>query len=1273
METEQINQEQETGVQVAPVIKEGARQFMTAKEQLRLENYVRQRPAIQEIAAQQAYSTAVSKELQQATVLKQATDIGTHQLREEQANTGFFKGFGMAYQSTTTGYLVDYLKHKWDSRNVQDDAPFALSAETYHEIVAANALVPSNYVFDRLNKATTVGELEWTVDNLKKHQELQRVVGDRAWTQFLANAGDAVENLAILAASAVPVFGNIAAISARTARAVTATKQAAGLSAAMYAGQHVGKEYTAGDILLGAATVGGLTYALHRPKGTTLQVQGGKLHEVPAAPSRLMPEIQQVLATTPAHPPVLKTARFIRRPELDVGLARARRETDGLGTKLQAAKSTTAWRKHLPEQYRTALDSLAEQTKAVQVELKALTKTSTVQGDTVAARELGETIKQLNTELHYLKSEHALVDAVGAQTPAEVQDVVRAARKAAKAERKLLATEYAASKARTEYLAKRGRTEQEELADLVDATGQQVTDTATVLKPTAPILTEAAAQAVEDAVVQAAKSQKGMLGLGAERLKALHRGFTQLVSEHFKLHQGHDALRRYIARVVEDPTMQADTLQRSAASELRKESARNNTRLAAVEDALVDLTFERSGMSRLNKVWMYDQKFLDARTAIEEELSRLMHLREQEHWAGLVPTVPKDPKFAKLVKLYEDAYWESASYAFESGLRWTDTLKRTAGYMPRAWDGGGKMLRITQKYGKEVANANMTQHIMKGLAVRNADMTAEELHAIATAIITRARNKAGNVQQDFMGQLGRADTTDILVTLRESGVSDAVYKSIEQRLVQSTDRLGSVKYVKPRLDIDMTLQHKYPDGTVMTIADYVETDALRLLQSYQHTMAGRGALAKVGIGGDDVSLGAWQNEYNRLLETVPELTKAQRKAMSVQMEHVLSDFTGIRRDDGLLSETMQTLKATAVSTMLHSMGVFQIAETAVISSRYGALETFTQMLKGAPVIKNLLREVGTDPKLYDEFVAATGVDVTKDIRMRQFVRQIEVGQLTESDVLRVAQGMANLAPFLTAQKYVHSWQAKATIALSANRIFKAAAGDSKALAYVQRFGNLSDAHLEQFKNASTINNRGNFRDVNWAALPDETLEVITDAMLRMQDATLLYKRAGYGASYERSAVGQLLGQFTSYVAMSHNALLRGEYAHGGALGVAGMLAHQYPMMLATTYINEARKGNVLDLDNDEHMRELLTKALSYTSVLSFMGDFVNAFTGTHGRSMAALQPLSAPVHVYRGLGYLADGDGTKATGEALALANALTFTSLIFGSKALEKALREDN
>lgn len=374
----------------------------------------------------------------------------------------------------------------------------------------------------------------------------------------------------------------------------------------------------------------------------------------------------------------------------------------------------------------------------------------------------------------------------------------------------------------------------------------------------------------------------------------------------------------------------------------------------------------------------------------------------------------------------------------------------------------------------------------------------------------------------------------------------------------------------------------------------------------------------------------------------------------LQFDHLMGDFTGMRPKQAELSQMAQRAKSFASSTMLGASGLWQVTEYATLAYRYGAAQTFKAFMDAMPGVGKLLRK--GDKDLKDELAAVLGLDLARDVRIHPWLRQHEVF-LASADTAfdRVLHAGKQLTPFLNGMKYIHAHQVRMNANLALNKLVRAANGDEQAKQMFAKYG-LSGAEFNKVaeavrRNCDTLGK--NASSMNWSAwLPDE-IDSAMNAVLRVMDDTVLYGRSGQGATFARSGVGQILGQFTQFVSFAHNKLLRGTLHDSGIRGLAGLLAFQYPLTMLTVYANEARKGNLDETD----LETTAQKAIGYTAGLGFFSDAAGivGLTGHQGgRSVPALGIFGAAGRIAGGVADVAQGNVAAGGFDIVKNAAALT-------------------
>lgn len=759
------------------------------------------------------------------------------------------------------------------------------------------------------------------------------------------------------------------------------------------------------------------------------------------------------------------------------------------------------------------------------------------------------------------------------------------------------------------------------------------------------------------------------------RKQRWYQPITEFLSETDKLIGHSDEAAALLADMVDDPVRREGILRNSnAASVLRRNANWADGLLKSREDALSKAIGERTGMGYFTRTWDFSGKFGEARDVLNREVADELLRRNSEFSKyGVVSPARIDPVVVKLADEYEQLMTAGArDLAQAQGLKGFENFTPQPGYFHRAWD-EARMRRVQTTYGKP-----FLQNLIGQAAQAGMQMTAKEGKALATAIMSRMEARASGLRAEFMGSLGKTDTDGIREMLASSGASAAEQKSIMRKIEQNVTEAGKIKYSKSRLPLDMTVSAKAPDGTVVQMADLIDTDLSRLAENYMQSLAGRAALSRVGIGGDDASIEAFRKKYRDTLDRPRKpLAQDQIDERMLALDHLIGDFTGTRPEQALLSNLGQRAKSLAHSTMLSASGLWQVAENATIAYRYGAAQATGEFIKQFPGVATILRKAGRDPDLYDEMQTVLGLDLARDVRVRPWLKQHEVNLSASSSTLDRVLFMGQQAtPILNAMKFVHTHQARMNSNLAVNTLVRATFGDKRALKLVHNYG-LRGQEWKNVQDGIRTNAKvkgKNATQMNWGAWDQGAVDSAMNAALRMMDDTVLYGRAGQGASFSRSAVGQLLGQFRSFVSLAQNKLLRGTLENEGVAGYASMLAYQYPLTMMMVSLNELRKGEDVDF-SEEGLLKLSGKAISYTAGLGYIGDVANVVGLTGGRG-----GMSAPVLGLANAGVsLAEGSKSILTGEVQeglgdymqAARTVLPIVGIFPGSAALQKTFQE--
>lgn len=688
------------------------------------------------------------------------------------------------------------------------------------------------------------------------------------------------------------------------------------------------------------------------------------------------------------------------------------------------------------------------------------------------------------------------------------------------------------------------------------------------------------------------------------------------------------------------------------------------------EDAIDQAIAKSQGMGWFARKIDLSGKFGQARDAVEESVAQEL-LRRDAHWQKFNSAPPRNTNemIARLADQHDEMYGKMLDMAKQAGLRGFEDITQRTGYFHRQWN-YSKMARVDELHGKGTLKGLVSISVARGLKVDR-----EEADLIASAIIQRARAKAQNDSLDFLGVIGKADTEALREMLEATpGISKARVESIMGRIEQNLTEKGLVKYSKSRLPLDMEVAIKTKQGGQLRMMDLIDTDLSRLTQNYGQTIAGRSALAKAGIGGDDASIRSFRTQYANTLRDLPQ---ADQEKMLEHFDDIMGDFTGQRPDRNILGQGVQRIKSIADSTMLSASGLWQAAEYSTMAYRYGVVQTTKEMFKTLPGMRNLMDQMRGNPDLADELNTILNVNLARDVRIRPWVRQHDA-HIAAADTTfdRVLHFGKQAVPYLNGMKYIHAHQARMNANLALNTLAKAAKGDDNALKTIAEYG-LKGPEWEKVKRAVLVNvqfDGKNAKSMQWGGWTKDEIDSAMNVALRIMDDTILYGRVGQGTSFAHSWGGQVLGQFRSFVGFAHNKLARGTLRNAGVGGMATLLAMQYPLTFMLVTANEVRKGQEVSFD-EKGLKELALKSVGYTSAIGMFGDAagVLGLTGRGGFSAPIMGLTQAAPRALGGFDQMLEGDFRAGAADVTQAAASVTpFVMAMPGSAALLKALEGD-
>ena len=722
----------------------------------------------------------------------------------------------------------------------------------------------------------------------------------------------------------------------------------------------------------------------------------------------------------------------------------------------------------------------------------------------------------------------------------------------------------------------------------------------------------------------------------------------------------------FSAKIMDDPLGRTAQIQENSAASLRRVwQNRGDGYLKAYEDHIKDVQKNREGMGFFSRTLDWSGKARASRDSFESEVYNDILRRDMEFRKTGATTPHPDPDIAKAVQHVEDMNNFAGKTAKDAGVSGFEDFVERPGYIHRAWNADAAMGAIN-RYGADTVRDLLSKGLQQSL---RGVLNASEAKAISNSMIHRFRALHANEATAFQGQLGKANTESIRELLEESGTNSAFIESIMGKIERGATGESQVKFAKGRLDFDMSATIDTPNGP-LSLTDLVHKDVGRISENYVHQMTGRAALAAAGVGADDGAIRKFVSDWVDA-SLGPTATGPERKAMMEKMQGVVGDFTGIRPDGAKLGAAMQTISGLTSMTVLANSGLWQVGEYGTTAFKFGLRETAKSFVKRAPGLNKLLRKIKSDPDLLQEFNDVANFQLTRDVQFKPWLRQIELNETAKDTKWQRAMHFGKQSiPYVNGMKYIQAHQAQMVGELAVQTLVKAARGHKGALKRLKGHNVSKDTLNRIAENVKAYGHTSGKRVTRlglggWAA---DDVERLTQAAARLMDSGLLMARTGEGSPWQRSTTGQVIGMFRAFVAYSHNKQLRAITANHGVLGLAHIMAYQYPLMYMLQFINDKRKDPKGD---GADAGELALQSVGMLGAIGFLGDaagILGLTGGQGGFSTPAFGVLNNVQGLAKGAKSMAHGDVEEGVWQA---GKALTMSTPVIAAFPATKLLVE--
>jgi hypothetical protein len=608
---------------------------------------------------------------------------------------------------------------------------------------------------------------------------------------------------------------------------------------------------------------------------------------------------------------------------------------------------------------------------------------------------------------------------------------------------------------------------------------------------------------------------------------------------------------------------------------------------SVVEDAIVSHLKNTSGIGMLDR-FFHRSKFINERKAVEDKLAKYLDDAYDAEVSGRAVPVPSDD-IAPIVKAYKDSGWATKwfDHMKNSGMvDETAELTRSDWYFPRQYS--------YDKFRQGLRDGNTVNQyrdlFRQALRDLYPEMDSDTVGRVAREMVQgiyEGRSPAAGAQWK---QLINGMTNDELAgAMRNAGVDSETITSFMKQNVQGGNATKTVKNLRSRNRFNMTKEYMV-DGKAMRLGDLMDTDVAKVMHGYTNRMSGRVGMRYAGI------------EDMKVLEDMIQAGKHSMPNPDRWEKHVndtIDFLIGGSPNDADLPEYIRAASNLANATMLKNSALYQITDMALAMREFGMARVLRGMGKqewfkqGAAVFK----DKDMSGRL-DNILRGT---IQKEMRFRWLNTYADDNlDLTKSSTwFNITQNIGQAAKHVNGMSMVHRAQVNLNSGLVADELKAMLNGSVDSVKRLERWG-LDPEMAKRMQESHKAN-------------PDKMLPPDLQIQLevigtRMMDYVVQQVRTGETSHFAQfNPVGKVIVGYTSFAVAATNKILRHEMNDAGWIGLAHIMAYQFPLMLLVMKAKEGIDGKPSD------DRKLIIDAVMNMSALGGISLIAPIFTGEKPR------------------------------------------------------------
>lgn len=527
----------------------------------------------------------------------------------------------------------------------------------------------------------------------------------------------------------------------------------------------------------------------------------------------------------------------------------------------------------------------------------------------------------------------------------------------------------------------------------------------------------------------------------------------------------------------------------------------------------------------------------------------------------------------------------------------------------------GRRLAVANFFGEQITK--MYPDLMRGIKGTDGKIINLKTDAIGAKFMDNMKVRSENPNAVRTIGVSKDELYDMLTS---QGLDDSAAKALAVKLTQTRSAQHGEKHLRRRIDWDWNKTATAPDGTVFGMRDLVDQNAYHTIVDYNRRMSKRVGLAQYGFK-DAQSL---QDAKSRIMDNLP--AGANHNKARQYLDNVINGALGnpIGAD---MPDWVRSMNTVGGSILLSGSGLYNAIELGVQVQRLGLLRSIPHL---AAALKPMVKTVGSYSKaeaktLHDTLV---GKMMSTD-RWQNIMTHYADDFTIEGGFHESVQYFGQSTRFLNGSEYIKRYQIGLFASVFVDAFKGAAKGSPNSIKFLKEGLRFSDELLE--KTTQQFNKYGDNID-GW----DADIRIAMEQKVFHEGDNLAHVvHHGEVPSFmEYSQVGKIIFPFMRYLFAMQQKILRRIHLRDGNVGVALVLAVQFPLAVMVAHTKRAMNGDKpYDMDNPEDVKMFIRSTLNGVSGLGSMAYPIDIMMsgGQNMGSTIALAPIGKIVGLTEGI------------------------------------------